>query len=121
MPTHLTGEDLIQARVVAQLRKHGVYFHHSPNENSGTVAWRAKQKRMGVLPGVADLMIFDSPPHMIGAVGAMLELKVTGARRPPPTTQRAFLEQLTLRGWATACAFGYDAAITQLRMWGYLP
>lgn len=112
----------IHVRVVAMLRaqKTPPLFFHCPNEIKASAQYRAKLARLGVTPGVPDLLILDPAGGVIGGgcVGAALELKSdTGTLKP---AQRDFLDRMAGNGWATAVTYGLEQAIAQLRAWGYI-
>ena len=60
----MTSEYEIHKSIVEWLKialPDGCVFHHSPNEGRHNVAYRAKQKRLGVRAGWPDLDIFINP------------------------------------------------------------
>jgi len=69
-------EDQLHIQVADYLRALNITFHHSANQARAGVAWHVKRKRMGMLPGVADiqLMLAYRVPHYI-------ELKIEGGRQ----------------------------------------
>lgn len=109
-------EELIHFAVVEHLRAAGVRFFHVPNGSRATHAYRAKLWKLGLSPGVPDLMIVDPPRG--GGPGAGLELKAPKGRASDE--QKQWLADLRSRGWATAIVYGLDEALAQLRAWGYL-
>ena len=77
-------------------------------------------RAQGVERGVPDLLIIDSPPHRPHFVGVALELKrVNGRPSDLRPEQREWLERFDARGWASAVAYGADAAIDWLRTLGF--
>jgi hypothetical protein len=56
-------------------------------------------------------------------VGAVLELKTETAAKSGVTIRRQqeWLSALSTLGWATALTYGKDAAMQQLKNWGYVP
>ena len=119
MPIQLKGEEVIQAECMAELRKAGVLAFHPVNEGKRKRWYTAKLKRLGMLTGVADIIIMEPPPAMPEYPGAVLELKMPGNK--PTPDQEAFLLKAHKRGWAVAWAVGMDASLGQLRTWGYIP
>lgn len=100
------------------LRKGGlsegwIWFHPANGEdrrdNTGALL-----KRMGVLPGVSDL-IFIAPPY--GKVHA-LELKRRGKK--PTQEQWDFIDAVQAAGGVASWADNYDDAIKILTHWGAL-
>lgn len=62
-------EDQLHEDVVAQARlqlRRGVFFFHVPNQNSGTIGWRMKLKRMGARAGTPDLVfVYQGRAHFM--------------------------------------------------------
>lgn len=99
------------------LRLSGIAFAHVPNESDVPPQYRAKLARMGLAPGIPDLLIF-TPPPCGGYVAAALEIKAP--RMIASDRQMAWLERLRGLGWATAVGVGYGGCVAQLRAWGYV-
>ncbi len=100
--------------IVAEwLTRHGIMFMHAPNEGRRSWATGRKLKRMGMLKGVSDFLIFDPPPLVPLAVGAVLELKALDGANPTPA-QLEFLAKMAARGHATTWCKGSEAAIKWL-------
>lgn len=114
--TRNNPEDEIHIRVAARLVLGRIEFCHVPNESKAPPQYRAKLKRRGLQPGVADLILW-TPPPIGGYVHAALELKAPNGR--PSPEQVAWLERRRVQNWAVAVAVGYDAAIRILTSWGY--
>ncbi len=105
-------EDRIHLRAVAYLRQNPhVRFWHTPNENRETQAMRQKRWRMGVQPGIPDL-VFVSP------ILAALELKSPKGRTT--TEQKQWLADLSGAGFATSVSKGHIAAAVTLHSWGMI-
>jgi hypothetical protein len=105
----------IHMAVVSLLRasaKPGVVWFHIPNGEKRSPATAAKLKRMGVLPGVADLCI------MIPEEGVhWLELKSGGGRLS--SQQQAFLASAINAGSrAVGVAETFESARGFLETWG---
>ena len=92
---------------------------HVPNGGSRHPAEAAKLKRMGVTPGIPDILIFRRPPAHPDASGCAIELKRTSGGRLSPD-QRRVLVMLDHNGWRTYRASGYEDAVRVLREEGYL-
>ena len=105
--------------VLAQwLDVHGIKWFHVPNEGKHKVQYRVKQKKLGVKPGVPDVIIVDSPPKYKELKGTAIELKRRkGGRVTPQQTQ--WLEALKNEGWAVAVCKGAGEAISFLESLGY--
>lgn len=106
----LKPEAEIQVRIVAVLRLSGYMVFHPKNEGRPD----GKDQRLGLLPGVSDLVIL-SPAG--GKHGAVLELKAPGKR--PTAKQRAFLQAAEANGYHAGWADSYEDALGMLRSWGY--
>jgi|SRR5262245_12783494 len=108
-------EAAIQRAIVDYLRlcaKPNVLFVHPANGERRDVITGAKLKRMGVLAGASDLLLWHD-----GRAFA-LELKAPGGRLSE--SQRKFLECFDRAGGYSAVAEGVDRAIAILTAWGLL-
>src|SRR5690606_26095742 len=92
----ITTEEQEQRALVQWLELHKIRYTHVPNEGKHKVQYRAKQKRLGVKPGVPDILIFDRPPLYPENVGVAIELKRQKGGRVTPE-QTAWLEHLKAR------------------------
>jgi hypothetical protein len=105
-----------QCTVAAWLDLHGIMYCHPANGEWRHPATAKKLKRMGVKPGVPDILIFT--PSGLANKPTALELKaVDGAT--PSKAQRCWLDNLERLGWTTGWAKGADAAIRWLEELGY--
>ena len=111
-------EEQEQLALVQWLELHKIRYTHVPNEGKHKVQYRAKQKRLGVKPGVPDILIFDRPPLSPENVGVAIELKRQKGGRVTPE-QIAWLEDLKARGWAVAVCRGAMEAIRYLQELGF--
>ena len=111
-------EEAEQVALVQWLRLHKIAFAHVPNEGKHKVQYRAKQARLGVQPGVPDVLIFDQPPSCPKNVGTAIELKRRKGGRVSEN-QTEWLEKLKNRGWAVAVCRGATEAIEFLESLGY--
>lgn len=111
-------EEQEQLALVQWLELHEIRYTHVPNEGKHKVQYRAKQKRLGVKPGVPDILIFDRPPLYPENVGVAIELKRQKGGRVTPE-QIAWLEDLKARGWAVAVCRGAMEAIRFLQELGF--
>jgi len=111
-------EEQEQLALVQWLELHKIRYTHVPNEGKHKVQYRAKQKRLGVKPGVPDILIFDRPPLSPENVGVAIELKRQKGGRVTPE-QIAWLEDLKARGWAVAVCQGAMEAIRVLQELGF--
>ena len=109
------NEGQIHRAVVAQLHaraKPDALWFHVPNGGRRNPIEGAQFKRMGVLAGVADLIIL----HRGHAYG--LELKSETGR--PSVAQMEFMSRLTQAGGFGCITQGLDRAISVLERWGVL-
>jgi hypothetical protein len=95
-----TSEESFQIQCAAWLKKELVLrgepqlFYHVPNEGKHKVQYRSKQKLMGVLSGVSDVVL----PMKSGEYsGVYCELK-TGKGSPSPD-QKTFLDNVAKEGY----------------------
>jgi hypothetical protein len=89
----------------------GVRFFHVPNGGLRSKRSAAQFKRMGVMPGVSDLII--SMPN--GRMG-FLELKSAKGRLAD--SQKSFLSAMEFNGNLTAVVRDLDSAMAVLIAWG---
>lgn len=107
-----------QVWVAEWLTAKGIFFTASANGELRHKAVAKKLKRMGVLPGVSDIIIFDPPPKFRDRKGVVLELKALDGDEPTEN-QREFLRLMHDRYWLTHWDRGSDAAIKWLESVGY--
>ena len=108
-------EAAIQRAVVEHLRlraKPDVLWLHVPNGERRDKITGAKLKRMGVLAGASDLLLWHNGSSFA------LELKAAGGR--PSDTQLDFLARFNDTGGHSASAEGVDRALATLEAWGLL-
>jgi hypothetical protein len=91
-----------------------VIWFHPANGELRSDSTGALLKRMGVRPGVSDLLFAAPPQARLHA----LELKRRG-KRPTPE-QTAFLDAVRAIGGVSAWADSYDKAIELLKAWDIL-
>lgn len=113
----LSPEASLQMTVCEHLRLRGcdglLYFHPC-NEGKRSAAEGARLLKMGMLPGIADLVI-----SIPGQPLSFLELKAKGEKQTP--------EQIAFGTWAIetgrryAIANNIDAALAVLVEWGAMP
>jgi hypothetical protein len=108
------SEDQIQSAIVKECRLRGgdlSLILHIPNEGKRSVIMGSLLKKLGLLPGVADLFL---PVARTGWHGLWLELKSHGKK--PTSVQAAFLDRMQSEGYATYwCDNVSDAMLTILR------
>lgn len=109
-----------QQTVAMWLDAHRIDYFHVPNETGTAHGYglRLKMARLGVKPGVPDIVIIEPPPLVLGAAGAVIEMKrVRGSKTTE--AQLEWLERFKRRGWAWAICKGADDALARLAEWGY--
>src|SRR5262245_31747951 len=89
-----------------------LWFHPANGELRDTPTGR-RLKRMGVKPGVSDIILFGPGGHICA-----LELKAPGGR--PTVSQIASLEAVRAAGGQAAWVDSYQSAIAILSEWGAL-
>lgn len=116
-------EERIQISIASALDAAGILWCHVHNEGKCSAREGGLRMARGVKAGVPDVMIFDPARvwtldgyHRV-APGAAIELK--SARGTTSPEQDAWLAALAARGWATAVCKSEEAALAQLRAWGY--
>jgi len=108
-------EAQLHAAVVEHLRlraKPDVLWLHCPNGERRDKITGAKLKRMGVLAGASDLLLWHQGNSFA------LELKAPGGRLSE--AQLEFLSRFNDAGGHTAIAEGLDRALACLEAWGLL-
>lgn len=109
-----TSEFALQVAIVELLERAGtpgVVWFHVPNGEKRSKSTGAKLKRMGVRPGVADLVFIGN-----GGVVRFLELKASDGIFSPD--QLTFCHDVEWLGALYAVARSIDDAIRILSAWG---
>jgi len=108
-------EAQLQRAICDHLRlraKPDVLWLHVPNGERRDKITGAKLKRMGVLAGASDLLLWHNGSSFA------LELKAAGGR--PSDAQLDFLARFNDAGGHSASAEGVDRALATLEAWGLL-
>lgn len=92
-------------------RVKGTIFFHCPNGEARSEVTGAKLKAMGVLPGVADIVVITP-----GGSANFLELKAP--KKTPSPDQITFREACEANGCPYALADSADKAMDALVRWG---
>jgi len=116
-----TVEQIAVAELLDRIKYNGRPLRYAAIPNGGKRDKRAAAilQKMGVKPGVSDLLIFDSPPNYPLMKGAALEMK----RRVGGKIEREqqdWLNYFEDNSWVTGVAYGQDEALELLRDWGYI-
>jgi hypothetical protein len=90
----------------------GWLWFHVPNGEYRSERTGERLKRMGVKPGVSDILLIAPPAGLLHA----LELKRRGEK--PNYLQTAFLEAVVRAGGMAGYADTFDGAMTILMGWG---
>lgn len=93
-------------------------WFHCPNEGKRSGKMAAILKRMGLKPGVPDIIILDTPPAFPIQKGAVIEMKRREDGKTSPE-QEEWLEYFDNNSWVTGVANGIDEALELLKKWGY--
>jgi hypothetical protein len=105
----------IHIAVVQHLKyraRKGIVWWHTPSEGKRTKGEAAKQKALGFIAGIPDLIIIaDGKTYG-------LELKTSRGRLSPE--QKGMLAVLNAAGAFASVAYGLDQAISILQAWGLL-
>lgn len=118
------SETVEQIAVVKHLRlikynNRPLRFAAVPNGGKRDIKSAAILQKMGVSPGVSDLLIFDSPPNYPLMKGAALEMKKLKGGAVSDE-QKDWLDYFDKNSWVTGVAKGQDEALKLLKEWGYL-
>jgi hypothetical protein len=98
---------------LAFAKAEGVVYFHPANEGRRSEAEGAHLKRLGMLPGTADLILVG-----VGLPHSALELKARGGK--PSPEQNAFAAAWRASGGRYAWADNIDSALKILIDWGFL-
>jgi hypothetical protein len=109
-----------QVSFVNHTRKCGLYLFAVPNGGERSIDAAQKASQEGVLAGVTDLIIADSPPNLPDSKGVILEMKrIDGTVNDVSAEQRDFMWSMAQRGWTPVVAFGCRDGLQKLRKLGY--
>ena len=102
----MTLEDNLQIQVFNYLRYKypKALFHHSPNGGKRNALEGAKFKRMGVLAGVPDVLIFN---NNYSYNGLAIELKIKPNK--PTKNQLEVMEQFRKVGYQVEVCYDFDS------------
>ena len=114
----VSHEEREQAVLAQYLDRLGVHWFHTPNETKATPQYLGKRARLGVKPGVPDVLI-TTPPPCGGYVGAAIELKSTLPSARVSESQREWIAKLETDRWAARVCRGAGEAIEFVRELGY--
>ncbi len=109
-------EDRLQVAIIGHLEWRlmpGVLWWHTPNGGKRSPATAARLKRLGVKPGVADLMFL-----LPGGTAAALELKARGGVQSK--AQKAWQASCEALGVPYVVTSSLDTALSVLEGWGVI-
>ena len=113
LPERELSHHIAVADVLRRFARDDVIWFHPANGEHRDKRTAAKLRAMGVQPGAPDFVI------VIGGRVHLLEMKRPGGEKPSKA-QRDFLFRAVAAGCETAVAFGIDAALDRLNLWGAL-
>lgn len=116
-----TKEQITLAGLLDQIKYNGrkLYWAAIPNGGKRDKRAAAILKKMGVKPGLSDILIFDSPPNYPLMKGAALELKKLKGGKVSPE-QIEWLYYFNSNSWVAGVAEGLNEALSLLQDWGYI-
>jgi hypothetical protein len=114
---YFTDEGIEQKTVADWLRWRRIMFIHPANEARRHRLEAISLKLLGLEPGVADIIIFDTPPHRPHMKGCCIEMK--SAKGKPTSAQVAWLDEAEKRGFLVCICYSADEAIGWLQGLGY--
>lgn len=112
-------EAQIQRAVANVLDRLKVCWCHVPNEGKRNKIAGSMIRAAGLKSGFPDIVIFSRPPNAPECPGAAIELKRAKGGRLSENQER-WLDKLDGLGWHTVVCHGYDAAIRELELLGYI-
>jgi len=112
-------EEEEQERLAADLDDLGLRWCHVPNGGYRDFKTAKLLRRLGVKPGVPDILIFNPPPAFPGRPGTVIEMKRQFGGKIS-AYQKDWLSALRELNWYTAVAEGYQKALEVLRECGYI-
>lgn len=114
-------EEHLQFQVAEYLRRQypNILWFHVANERSTAIQQLVKLKRLGVLAGVPDVLIFEpyytyrngtmeQPPETESYNGLAIELKIKPNKTTP--AQDKVLDQLESREWQCSICYDFETA-----------
>lgn len=119
LPLHEEHEQAVLAAYLDALPTIGPRgWFHPANETQAKPQYLAKRRRLGVKPGVPDVIVIRRPP--CGSFfGVAIELKSTLPSARVSDEQREWLAALEAAGWAARVCRGAGEAIDFVRELGY--
>ena len=110
-------EARLQETIVAWCRNRGLRPTHVENEGKRNAVQMACAKRMGMVPGVPDLLILERCPAEPGIRGVALEIKTPKGRVSP--RQAEWMALMGTHGWSCHVVRSKQEAIDILTKLGF--
>lgn len=117
MRLRFTDEGIESLAVAQWMTAHGLFYIHIPNEGKRNRLEAICMKMLGLDPGAADYLIFDSPPKDPSAKGTAFEMKSKTGKITD--NQITWLKKIIGYKWVSFVAYGADDAIQKLTELGY--
>lgn len=111
-------ESVDHQAVAGYLNALGLFWLHIANEGKRSPKQGARLKQLGMLPGAADILIFDAPPLHPCVKGVVIEMKRQKGGILSDE-QAYFLDRMMIRGWITKVCNGANEALDFLRSLGW--
>lgn len=110
-----------QVKLCDWLDRNCILYTHPPNGEKRPIKSAMRLKRMGVKPGVPDILVFSRPhleTYRLDEVrGLAIEMK--SLKGVLSTSQKIFHERLTEHGWVVATCKSAEEAIVFLMGFGF--
>lgn len=108
---YLTKEDRMQESVMKYIatKYPSAFAVHIPNEGKRTRFEQYKLKKMGVMAGMPDLMIFDPRANLSG-----LAIELKAGYNKPTENQKKCLRELENRNWRVLWSNSLDEILTEI-------
>jgi hypothetical protein len=116
----LPTEEEEQELLAEKLDEIGVDWFHPPNGGFRNITTARRLRKMGVKPGVPDIIIITPPPAFPDLSGTVIELKRQDGGDGASDYQKDWLERFDRYKWYTAVCPGYHAAVEVLKQCGYV-
>lgn len=104
-------ENSLQIAVATLLDAHGLDWFHCPNGGKRNFLTGALLKRMGVKPGIPDVLILNQTRN--GSSGLAIELKV--GRNTTTDHQDEWAQKFQNHNWAYSVSYSIDDVIDLLK------
>ncbi len=103
--SHLEGDLQMAVAKYLRLQYPDILWFHTPNEGKRRFLEAVRLKKMGVLSGVSDILIFQANKDYVGLA---IELKIKPNSITP--SQRNFQRLIMHQGWACSVCYTFEEA-----------